>query len=198
MEIRLSMVCSKQGIILCFWLLVSSLLCGSCTTSVAPVVEDVPVAEEEEEVLAEYMLPEGDWQLYRDWQQQTGFFSSPVHGEVTARVFVTPEQVATVYARNRELYRSGYRRFKPYPLGSIILLESFFKIESSGKKEAGPVFIMQKHGKSNQYRPNGWEFIKLDKPSGQVIARDKHIAINACRSCHGEASQRDYVYFYKK
>ncbi len=168
-----------------------------CTSLPPEVTEELP--KKEVPVVDSIMLPESSWEQYLTWPQVTGFFTSEAHGGRSVRIFFQPQKAAEIYRRNAQLVRFQYGTvLQSYSPGTIILMESFTALKGDNQKKHGPIFIMQKHPTPTPARPAGWEFIILDKPMGSVLARDDDVRVDFCRSCHGRAQKRDYVYYGSK
>ena len=71
------------------------------------------------------------------------------------------------------------------PVGSIIAKESF-KIKSSGKLKAGPLFIMEKVGKDKAPDAGGWLYSAV-KASGKPMS----VKQSFCHGCHQAYAAQD-------
>ncbi|MDH4247430.1 MAG: cytochrome P460 family protein [Deltaproteobacteria bacterium] len=130
---------------------------------------------------------------FRSWLLVTGYLMSPAHGNRVVQVYVQPASAAKVYLFNAEQARLRQTtRFKPYPPGTAIAMESWLRSDTGAPGKPGPLFFMRKE---NGFDPSGgdWNY-GFTRRDMTILGQGNTGSMAFCKECHGEAGTRDFVW----
>jgi hypothetical protein len=138
-----------------------------------------------------------------EWQRLSGYEYSALHWEQFVVIFMNKNQ--EVYANNHLEFIRIYEEdldseeddifFKSYPVGTIILKESFLN-GNSRPTTALLLSGMIKRDKGYDPKYGDWEYFQSNK-SGEIIAhgnsKDKLIS-TTCIDCHSNIEDKDFIF----
>jgi hypothetical protein len=119
---------------------------------------------------------------------------APTHGNRYARVYASGSVAADTYRHNGERLRyAGGKGTKAYPVGTVLVMETFEMLSTGEMGETGPLFFMRKEAPG--YDPSGgdWRYaMTTDKL--MLFGEGIDGPVTECRACHAKAKARDYVF----
>ena len=128
------------------------------------------------------------------YEKTTGFVSSASHGNRLVVTYVAPASAARIYRANAKLVRSGANSgFKPFPVGTTIVKESFQKKSSGGPGSRGPLFVMRKEAAGYDPSGNDWRY-GFTRPDHRIIGDGFTGPVAFCKACHSTMRDRDFVF----
>jgi hypothetical protein len=105
----------------------------------------------------------------------------------------TPWAAAQTYFRNAETIRHLRPDLvTPFPVGTIIAMQTWDIAANDTRGDAGPIFFMKKEPAG--YDPEGgdWRYA-MTRADLTALADGKDGRATACRTCHMTMKDRDYV-----
>lgn len=126
------------------------------------------------------------------WYRVTGYILSRSHGYRLAEIRATPRAAAEVHMQNGELVRHSKEGFHGYPVGTMLVMQTWEVGPDLSRGIPGPLFFMRKEAPG--YDPEGgdWRFA-MTRPDLAVLGEGKDGRVTACRTCHLTMRARDYV-----
>lgn len=78
----------------------------------------------------------------------------------------------------------------PYPVGTILVRESYEKASTDGKGAITEILAMVKRAPGYNPSLGDWEFLQM-KPDLSIAARGR---LTACMACHAPVQDRDFIF----
>jgi hypothetical protein len=131
---------------------------------------------------------------YATWPLAGGVVLSPTHGNRFFRVYASTREAARIYRHNGERLRYfDGAGTEPFPVGTVLAMESFERTADNKVGAQGPVFFLRKE--SAGYDPAGgdWRYA-MTEPDLKLLAEGKDKNVTQCRVCHAQAKTRDFVF----
>jgi hypothetical protein len=131
---------------------------------------------------------------YATWPLASGFVISPSHAGRFYRVYANTREAAEVYRYNGERlrYRDG-EGTRPFPVGSVLAMETFERTVDNKPGAKGPVFFMRKEAEGYDEQGGNWRYGMM-AVDGTTLADGKAGPATECRACHAQARTRDFVF----
>ena len=130
---------------------------------------------------------------FLQWPMVTGDLFSREHGSRLAVVRVTPLPSAQIRVRNAEMLRHlKPDHVTPYPVGTIIAMQTWDLKDNLKRGEPGPIFFMKKEPPGYDAEGGDWRYA-MTRPDFTILAEGKDGHATACRSCHLTMKDRDFV-----
>lgn len=131
---------------------------------------------------------------YATWPLASGFVLSPSHAGRFYRVYANTREAAEVYRYNGERlrYRDG-EGTRPFPVGTVLAMETFERTGDDKPGARGPVFFMRKEAAGYDAPGGDWRYGMM-AVDGTALADGKDGHATECRACHAHAHARDFVF----
>jgi hypothetical protein len=157
--------------------------------------------------LGVFALPIGYEDILKDYRQQFTCMSkvekSASHWNHWVVVYINKN--AEVFSENHLEYFKWYvsesntpgekKKFKEYPVGTVVLKEHFTSSDGPYGKPAMLAFMI-KHPKGYDSKMGDWQFVWASA-DGKILLQGKATSPpvhTACGECHANARERDYVF----
>jgi len=130
---------------------------------------------------------------FLQWTRVTGYLFSRNHGQRLASVRATPPASAALRIANAERLRQQKdSRLAKYPVGTVLVMQTWELDTDLNRGASGPLFFMRKEAPG--YDPEGgdWRYA-MTHPDLSVLAEGKDGRATACRACHHALRDRDFV-----
>jgi len=130
---------------------------------------------------------------YRTFEKVTGYVNSTAHGNRLGMVYVSPAEAAEVYRHNADLLRSGLRKgFRTFPVGAVVVMETWRKVPGDVVGPRGPVFLMKKEAPGYDPITGDWRYAFAEADL-RLIGEGGSRRVAFCGECHAAARERDHV-----
>lgn len=183
-------------LVLLLTLLLLPLMVNSTTEkkSIPYLTSDFVIPDKYKDIIADYP---------KSWKRLSGYEYSALHWEQFVVIFMNKNQ--DVYANNHLEFIRIYEEdldpeedeifFKNYPVGTVILKESFLN-NHSRPTDALLLSGMIKREKGYDPKYGNWEYFQSTK-QGQIIAHGNStnkLVSTTCIDCHSNIEDKDFIF----
>ena len=131
---------------------------------------------------------------YRSYAKVTGYINSLEHGNRLGVTYVSPPAAATIYRQNAALVRDNKSSgFSTYPVGTVIVMETWLKNANGAPDSQGPIFLLRKERGGFDTEGRDW-FYGFTDAKLHLIAEGRDGKVTFCRGCHVSVANRDAVF----
>ncbi|MBI3992106.1 MAG: cytochrome P460 family protein [Candidatus Lambdaproteobacteria bacterium] len=131
---------------------------------------------------------------YRTYAKVTGYVNSLEHGNRLGVTYASPAEGATIYRQNSALVRENKSGgFSNYPVGTVVVMETWLKSASGAPTTQGPIFFMRKERGGFDPEGRDW-FYGFTDAKLNLIAEGRDGRVTFCRGCHVSVANRDAVF----
>ena len=131
---------------------------------------------------------------YRSFDKVNQLKLSLDHGNRLVVSYVSPKSSARIFRRNAKRSLANRKTgFRDYPVGTVIVEESWDR-DSAGKKEdVGLLFFMKKEKSDSDPSGGKWRY-GYTRSDFSLVGEGNGGKVGYCAQCHSKAKERDYVF----
>ena len=181
--------------------IITIMLFSTVFNSLSLFAKEIPYQTTDFTIPAKYQSQIKNYPLA--WQRLSGYEHSALHWEQFVLVFSNKSK--EIYVNNHFEFMRVYEEdldpeedeitYKPYPIGTILLKESFLNEDSRpGKSLFLSGMIKRKKGYDSRY--GDWEYFQ-SSTDGQLLfsGNSKNAPVmKTCIECHGHIAEKDFIF----
>ncbi len=133
-------------------------------------------------------------QDYRTFDKVNDLELSLDHGNRLVVSYVSPKSSARIFRRNAQRARSNRKTgYRDYPVGTVIVEESWDRDPAGKKEDVGLLFFMKKEKSDTDPSGGKWRY-GYTRSDFSVLGEGSKGKVGYCAQCHSDAKGRDYVF----
>ena len=133
-------------------------------------------------------------QDYRSFEKIGDLKLSLDHGNRLVVSYVSPKSSARIFRRNAQRVRSNRKTgYQDYPVGTVIVEESWDRGPAGKKEDVGLLFFMKKEKSGRDSSGGNWRY-GYTRSDFSVVGEGNGGKVGYCAQCHSAAKGRDYVF----
>ena len=131
---------------------------------------------------------------YRSFDKVNQLKLSLDHGNRLVVSYVSPKSSARIFRRNAKRSLANRKTgFRDYPVGTVIVEESWDRGSAGKKEDVGLLFFMKKEKSDSDPSGGKWRY-GYTRSDFSLVGEGNGGKVGYCAQCHSKAKERDYVF----